>query len=291
VKAIEDRPKLRYGIYLPNFGEVAYARTLTDLAVESESAGWDGFFLWDHVLHSKTQRSPMVDSLTTLAAMAVSTERIRIGTTITPLARRRPWIVARQTVTIDHLSNGRLILGVGLGDPRYADFEMFGESGGFKVRAEKLDEGLEILTGLWSGKPFSYKGRHYQIEKTLFQPAAKQKPRIPIWVGGFWPNKAPFRRAAKYDGVIPLRLARPIRPEPKDLRNILEYIRQYRTSSTGFDVAVIGGGTGKSHTEDAKKLQPFAEAGMTWWLESFFLQRNSHKEMRKRIRQGPPRIS
>ncbi len=290
VKAIEDRPKLRYGIYLPNFGEVAYARMLTDLAVESESAGWDGFFLWDHVLHSKTQRSPMVDSLTTLAAMAVSTKRIRIGTTITPLARRRPWIVARQTVTIDHLSNGRLILGVGLGDPRYADFEMFGESGDFKVRAEKLDEGLEILTGLWSGKPFSYKGRHYQIEKTLFQPAAKQKPRIPIWVGGFWPNKAPFRRAAKYDGVIPLRLARPIRPEPKDLRNILEYIRQYRTSTAGFDVAVIGG-TGKSHTEDVKKLQLFAEAGMTWWLESFFLQRNSHKEMKKRIRQGPPRIS
>jgi len=290
VKAIEDRPKLRYGIYLPNFGEVAYARMLTDLAVESESAGWDGFFLWDHVLHSKTQRSPMVDSLTTLAAMAVSTKRIRIGTTITPLARRRPWIVARQTVTIDHLSNGRLILGVGLGDPRYADFEMFGESGDFKVRAEKLDEGLEILTGLWSGKPFSYKGRHYQIEKTLFQPAAKQKPRIPIWVGGFWPKKAPFRRAAKYDGVIPLRLERPIRPELKDLRDILEYIREYRTSTAGFDVAVIGG-TGRSHTEDAKKLQLFADAGMTWWLESFFLQRNLHKEMRKRIRQGPPRIS
>ena len=291
MKAIEDRPKLSYGIYLPNFGEVAYARTLTDLAIESEGAGWDGFFLWDHVLHSKTQRSPMVDSLTTLAAMAVSTKRIRIGTTITPLARRRPWIVARQTVTIDHLSNGRLILGVGLGNPRYADFEMFGESGDIKVRAEKLDEGLEILTGLWSGKPFSYKGKHYQIEKTLFQPAAKQKPRIPIWVGGFWPNKAPFRRAAKYDGVIPLRLARPIRPEPKDLRNILEYIRDHRTSTAGFDVAVIGRGTGKSHTEDVKKLQLFAEAGMTWWLESLFLQRNSHKEMRKRIRQGPPRIS
>jgi hypothetical protein len=174
VKAIEDRPKLHYGIYLPNFGEVAYARTLTDLAIESESAGWDGFFLRDHV---------------------------------------------------------------------------------------------------------------------LFQPAAKQKPRIPIWVGGFWPNKAPFRRAAKYDGVIPLRLASPIRPEPKDLRDILEYIRDYRTSTVGFDVAVIGRGTGKSHMEDVKKLQLFAEAGMTWWLESFFLQRNSYKEMRKRIRQGPPRIS
>lgn len=281
--------KLRYGLYLPNFGEAAYARTLTELAVESENAGWDGFFLWDHVMHSKTQRSPMVDSLTTLAAVAIKTKRIRIGTTITPLARRRPWIVARQTATIDHLSNGRLTLGVGLGDPPYADFEMFSESGDRKVRAEKLDEGLEVLAGLWEGKRFSYKGKHYQIEKTIFLPATKQKPRIPIWVGGFWPNKAPFRRAAKYDGVIPLRLAGPVRPE--DLRNIFSYIRKERKYTAPFDVAVIGWGTGKSHTDDLKKIQPLAEAGMTWWLESLFLQRNSVREMSKRIQRGPPRIS
>ena len=239
---------------------------------------------------SKTQRSPMVDSLTTLAAIAAKTERIRLGTMITPLARRRPWIVAHQTVTIDHLSNGRLTLGVGLGDPPYADFEMFGESGDNKVRAEKLDEGLEVLTGLWSGKPFTYKGKHYHIDKAIFLPATKQKPRIPIWVGGFWPNKAPFRRAAKYDGVIPLRMASPIRPEPRDLRNILAYIRKHRKSVYPSDAAVIGWGTGKSHSDDARKIRPFVEAGMTWWLESLFSQRNSLNEMRKRIRKGPPTI-
>ncbi|MGA2790707.1 MAG: LLM class flavin-dependent oxidoreductase [Candidatus Bathyarchaeia archaeon] len=283
--------KLRFGLYLPNYGKVAYARTLAELALESEDAGWDGVFLWDHVMYSEPQHSPMVDSLTTLAAIAVKTKRIRLGTTVTPLARRRPWIVARQTVTLDHLSNGRLTLGVGLGNPAYADFQMFGESGDEKNRAEKLDEGLEILTGLWTGKQFSYTGKHYAIEKARFLPATKQKPRIPIWVGGFWPNKAPFRRAAKYDGVIPLRLASPIEPEPRDLRNILAYIKKRRKATGPFDAAVIGWGTRKSHTENTRKIQTFAEAGMTWWLESLFLQRNSLKEMKKSIRKGPPTIS
>ena len=283
--------KLRFGLYLPNFGEGAYARTLAELALESEDAGWDGFFLWDHVMYSNPQHSPMVDSLTALAAIAAKTKRIRLGTTVTPLPRRRPWIVARQTVTLDHLSNGRLILGVGSGNPAYADFQMFGESGDEKNRAEKLDEALEILTGLWTGKQFSYKGKHYAIEKARFLPATKQKPRIPIWVGGFWPNKAPFRRAAKYDGVIPLKLASPIEPEPRDLRNILAYIKKHRKSTGPFDAAVIGWGTRKSHTENARKIQHFAEAGMTWWLESLFLQRNSLKEMKRIIRKGPPTIS
>jgi len=288
---IQKSQKLRFGLYLPNFGEVAYARTLAELALESEDAGWDGFFLWDHVMHSKTQRSPMVDSLTALAAIAVKTKRIRLGTTITPLARRRPWTVARQTVTLDHLSNGRLTLGVGLGDPAYADFQMFGESGEKKDRAEKLDEGLEILTGFWTGKQFSYKGKHYAIEKARFLPPTKQKPRIPIWVGGFWPNKAPFRRAAKYDGVIPLRLSRPIHLEPRDLRNILYYIMKHRKNTGPFDAAVIGSGTEKSNAKSTRRIQALAEAGMTWWLESLFLQRNSLKKMKKRIRKGPPTIS
>lgn len=288
---IQKSQKLRFGLYLPNFGEVAYARTLAELALESEDAGWDGFFLWDHVMHSKTQRSPMVDSLTALAAIAVKTKRIRLGTTITPLARRRPWTVARQTVTLDHLSNGRLTLGVGLGDPAYADFQMFGESGEKKDRAEKLDEGLEILTGFWTGKQFSYKGKHYAIEKARFLPPTKQKPRIPIWVGGFWPNKAPFRRAAKYDGVIPLRLSSPIHLEPRDLRNILYYTMKHRKNTSPFDAAVIGSGTEKSNAKSTRRIQALAEAGMTWWLESLFLQRNSLKKMKKRIRKGPPTIS
>jgi hypothetical protein len=231
----------------------------------------------------------MVDSFTALAAVAMNTKRIRIGTTVTPLARRRPWIVARQTASLDHLSNGRLILGVGLGDPPDAEFEMFGEVPDNKVRAEKLDEGLDILVGLWGGKRFSYQGKHYHVQKTVFLPPSKQKPRIPIWVGGFWPNKAPFRRAARWDGVIPLRLGSSIRPG--DLRNILAYVRRMRTTSTPFDVAMIGWGTGKNRSKNAKKIGPYVEEGLTWWLESLYTGRNSPNQMRARIRQGPPRIS
>lgn len=280
----------RYGLYAPNFGKAVNARTLADLAVEAESAEWDGFFLWDHVMHSRNQRLPMVDSLTALAAMAVNTNRIKLGTTITPLARRRPWVVARQTATLDHLSNGRMILGVGLGEPADADFELFGESGDSKVRAEKLDEGLEILTRLWSGGQVKYRGRHFQINGARFYPSPKQKPRIPIWVGGFWPNKKPFQRAARWDGVIPLSKLGSIRPQPRLVRDIITYIRENRSSRAPFDIAVIGWGTGKDLEKNAKKIRPYIDAGITWWLESLYTKQNSLRKLRERILQGPPKL-
>ena len=187
---------MKYGLYLPNFGEAISAQAIADLASEAESAGWNGFFLWDHILYSKTQTSPMVDPWIALTAAATQTKELRLGTTVTPLARRRPWVLARTTATLDQLSNGRVIISVGLGEPAKVEFSMFGEQADPKIRAEKLDESLDILNGLWKGEPFSYKGKHYQISKMTFQPPVIQKPRIPIWVGGFWPNKAPFRRAA-----------------------------------------------------------------------------------------------
>jgi len=149
---------MQYGIYLPNFGDEISPRALADLACEAEEAGWDGFFLWDHILYSKTQKLRMVDPWIVLAAMAMKTERIRLGTSVTPLPRRRPWKLARETVTLDHLSNGRLILSVGLGEPGDAEFGQFGEETDVKVRATKLDEGLDVLAGLWRGKSFSHQG-------------------------------------------------------------------------------------------------------------------------------------
>ena len=123
--------------------------------MEAEQAGWDGFFLWDHVI-AGVEGVPTLDVWVALTAMAMTTSRIRLGATVTPLPRRRPWKLARETVTLDHLSNGRLTLGVGLGVPE--EYETFGEDSDNKVRAAKLDEGLEILTGLWSGKPFEHHG-------------------------------------------------------------------------------------------------------------------------------------
>ena len=281
---------LKYGLYVPNFGESSYARTLAQLAADAENAGWDGFFLFDTIMYKRKLRAPMVDAFIALAAIAMNTKRIRIGTTVTPLARRRPWKVARETVSIDHLSNGRLILGVGLGDPPDVEFEAFGEDGNDKVRAEKLDEALDILVGLWSGDEFSYQGKHYRVDKAQFLPRPKQASRIPIWVGGFWPHKAPFRRASKWNGVIPLKLGATWRPEPEDLRPMLTYINTLRTTTVPFDVAIIGFGQLEEQTK-IDKIRLYAAEGVTWWLENLSSYRDSPEEMRGRIRKGPPRIS
>lgn len=278
---------MHYGIYTPNFGAQISARTLAELAHEAEAAGWDGFFIWDHILHSKNQRVPLVDPWVTLAAIAVSTKQIRLGTTLTPLARRRPWKLARETVTLDHLSEGRLILTVGLGHPPEADFAQFGEDPDPKTRARKLDEGLDILVGLWQGKPFSYHGQYYQIEKTVFLPAPLQSPRIPIWVGGIWPHAAPFRRAARWDGAFPLKTGGAMRK--RDLEEIQTYIQQYRTITTPFDLVMMGYTPGDDPDKAHRIIAPYRAAGLTWWLESLFRERDSIQAMRTRIQQGPPR--
>ena len=142
---------MHYGIYVPNFGDETSVRSLATLAQEAEGAGWNGFFIWDHILYSTNKPMQMVDPWIALTAMTMTTERIRIGTTVTPVPHRHPWKLARETVSLDHLSEGRLILGVGLGEPPEAEFAQFGEEADVRVRAAKLDEGLDILAGLWSG--------------------------------------------------------------------------------------------------------------------------------------------
>jgi alkanesulfonate monooxygenase SsuD/methylene tetrahydromethanopterin reductase-like flavin-dependent oxidoreductase (luciferase family) len=277
---------MKHGIYLPNFGAEISAKNLADLAQEAEKAGWDGFFLWDHILVSKTLDVPMVDPWVALTAMAITTTRIRIGTSVTPIARRRPWKLARETVTLDHLSNGRLVLSVGLGEPPEAEFSHFGEEANAKIRAQKLDEGLEILTGLWSGEPFSFKGEHFNIKKTTFLPPALQSPRIPIWVGGFWPNKPPFRRAAKWDGVFPLKQGGSLKPA--DVLAIRSYIDSHRDKGNPYDVVISGTTYSKPKSQQKETISSLREVGMTWWLESMYSVRNSHNKLLSRIRSGPP---
>jgi alkanesulfonate monooxygenase SsuD/methylene tetrahydromethanopterin reductase-like flavin-dependent oxidoreductase (luciferase family) len=256
---------MHYALYLPNFGTQHSARGLAELARDAEEAGWDGFFLWDHII-AGAEGAPMVDVWVALSAMAMTTSRIRLGATVTPLPRRRPWKVARETVTLDHLSNGRLTLGVGLGVPE--EYAPFGEDSDNKVRAAKLDEGLEILAGLWSGAPFEHHGQAYRVEKATFRPPSLQQPRIPVWVGGFWPAKAPFRRAARWDGVIPLKQGGDGLLTPQDVVEVRDFIRQQRTSDAPFDIAIINWSEPSDPKAAAEKVTAYAKVGTTWWLES-----------------------
>jgi alkanesulfonate monooxygenase SsuD/methylene tetrahydromethanopterin reductase-like flavin-dependent oxidoreductase (luciferase family) len=278
---------MQYALYLPNFGAEHSARGLAELAHEAEQAGWDGFFLWDHVIAGEPGM-PMLDVWVTLAAMAMTTTRIRLGATVTPLPRRHPWKLARETVTLDRLSNGRLTLGVGLGVAE--DYEPFGENSDARLRAAKLDEGLKILTGLWSGSPFEHHGQAYQIESVTFTPSSLQQPRIPIWVGGWWPNRAPFRRAARWDGVIPLKQSGDNLLSPQDVAEVAEFIARERTEKTPFDIAIINWTDPSDPGAAAGKVAAYAEAGTTWWLESLYMQQNSLEGLRKRIRVGPARV-
>jgi alkanesulfonate monooxygenase SsuD/methylene tetrahydromethanopterin reductase-like flavin-dependent oxidoreductase (luciferase family) len=281
---------VHYGVSVPNYGEYGDARRLAELAREAEEAGWDGFFLWDHVAFTGKAPAPLADTWTALTAIAMHTSRIRLGPLVTPLARRRPWTLARQAVTLDHLSGGRLILGVGLGYPPRSEFERFGENADAKVRALKLDEGLAILDGLWSGEPFTFAGEHYQLKETTFLPRPLQMPRIPIWIAGHWPNKPPFRRAARWDGVFPESVdAGWERTMPiEDVRAAMDYLRAHRTADTPFDLVIGADTTGTDRERDRALLAPYVEAGMTWWVENLRPTRGTFEEMRGRLLLGPP---
>jgi alkanesulfonate monooxygenase SsuD/methylene tetrahydromethanopterin reductase-like flavin-dependent oxidoreductase (luciferase family) len=187
---------MRYGVSVPPFGPYGDPRDLAGLAARTEAAGWDGFFVWDHMIYDPSFH-PIADPWIGLAAVALRTRRLTIGTMVTPLARRRPWKVARETVSLDRLSGGRFVLRAGLGDPAQWEFGFFGEETDARVRAAKLDEALAVLAGLWTGEPFRFAGRHYSIAEVTFNPAPVQRPRIPVWVGGWWPqhgHRTPGRR-------------------------------------------------------------------------------------------------
>ncbi|MHA2396870.1 MAG: LLM class flavin-dependent oxidoreductase [Candidatus Thorarchaeota archaeon] len=284
--------QMKYGINIPNFGWFGDIDTLVDIAVETEEAGWDGFFLWDHLLVFKQDDMVLsfVDPWIALTAIACNTKKIRLGPLITPLPRRRPWKVAREALSLDHLSKGRLVLGVGIGAPPDVEFDYFGEESDARIRAQMLDEGLDIITGLWSGEPFSFKGTHYQLEEMTFLPKPNQNPRIPIWVGGGVPNKAPFRRAARYDGVAPVHSKWPEPVTLQHLEDALEIIKSERGNLKNYDIVVCGETTGNDSTKDREKVEPWIHTGATWFLEDIHGLRAEVDELRERIRAGPPSV-
>lgn len=272
-----------------------------ELAPLAEASGWDAFFVWEGIWAT--------DPWATLAAAAMVTDRIRLGTMLTPVPRRRPWELAGQTMTVDRLSNGRVILSVGLGVPEEFEprFWIFEDDPGRKVRAELLDEELELLQHLWRGEPFEYEGRHFHAKRTdsMLPPAIVQEPRIPTWVVGVWPRMKSMRRVARYDGWIP-NYAPPgadIDPTlqqrtytPEIAAEAIAWIRAEREraglSDRPFDILHEGTTSGTDPAADAAIVRPWADAGVTWWLESDWNVPADRvaEYSRDRVRAGPPRL-
>jgi alkanesulfonate monooxygenase SsuD/methylene tetrahydromethanopterin reductase-like flavin-dependent oxidoreductase (luciferase family) len=286
---------VRFSINIPNFGDFADAHTVARVAAAAEEAGWDGLFLWDHVVHSKKQRQgqPFGDPWMLLTAAALATSRITLGPLVTPVARRRPEQLARQVATLDAMSNGRVVFGAGLGGPIDDEFGSFGDETDPKVLAERLDEGLDLLTAYWSGESVTHHGRHYHADEVTLLPATVRQPRPPVWIAGYWPRKAPMRRAARWDGAVPLfQDANHGEAPPVDqLRDLVTYLNSLRPDrTTPYDV-IVGGITTRA---DARAtIEPLAEAGATWWDERQLIRGTDFYRLDpvlRRIEQGPPTL-
>lgn len=293
--------RLKTAVYLPNHGPFGDARVIADLARDAESSGWDGFFLWDHIAEQSEAgvMVPCADPWVALTAAAMQTTVIKLGTTVTPLPRRRPHKLARETVTLDHLSNGRLILSVGIGGGKL-EWDHLGEETDLRTRGQMLNEGLDVLVGLWSGEPFNFNGEHYHIEQMQFLPPSFQQPHIPVWVGGFWPNKKPFQRMARWDGMFPLFSVYGPEQEPVFVEAVA-YVKAEREQlglSEPFDVIKMGMSPGDDPSEAAAIIEPAINAGATWWLELLMPEvygfdptdPKAFSVMRNRVLQGPPSL-
>ncbi len=266
---------MRHAVFLPIFGELAEPAAVAALAAEAEAGGWDGVFVWDHIAY-RPPVTDVADPWVTLAAVACATSRVTIGPLVTPLARRRPAKLARETVSIDRLSGGRLVFGAGLGGDGSREFDGLGDEADPRARARLLDEGLDLLLALWSGEPVDHLGEAYTVDGFAFRPPPVQQPRIPVWVAARYPHRIPVRRAARYDGLFPIDL-----DAPAQLAELLGVVDDHRQLGTGhFDVAVVAPPDGRP--------AEFEEAGATWWLQGFDPFTVTAAEVRSVIAAGPP---
>jgi alkanesulfonate monooxygenase SsuD/methylene tetrahydromethanopterin reductase-like flavin-dependent oxidoreductase (luciferase family) len=283
-----EQPRCAVGV--PCVGPFGDPRLLVDLAVATEEAGWDGFFLWDHLLWSDPE-GHVADPTVVISAVAARTERIRIGIMVNMLARRRPAKVARETVTLDVLTGGRLTVGAGLGSLA-AEFTAFGESADPRVRAARLDESLHLLDAFWSGQPVTFHGEYLTATDVTMLPRPVQRPRIPVWCGGRWPAKPPFRRAARWDGVMPVHADYGLGETmpPDELGAVIGYTREHRTATRPFDVALEGRTDGATADRGGRLVTSYARAGLTWWVEALGWWRGTPADAMNRVRQGPPVI-
>lgn len=242
---------MRHALFLPPFNALADPLALVELSTAAEEAGWDGFFLWDHVLRPVQETREILDPWVVLAAVATATQRIRLGTMVTPLVRRRVQKLARETVTLDHLSGGRLVLGVGLGVDSGRELSAFGEPTDPRRRGDHTDEAIAALHGLWSGEETTLVGDHVHVDGVRFLPPPVQQPRIPTWFAARGDAIRPARRAGRHgDGLFPIEVDR------GQLGRMLDAVAAERGTLDGFDVAV----------RDIDDPAALADLGATWVL-------------------------
>ncbi|WP_152189930.1 LLM class flavin-dependent oxidoreductase [Georgenia satyanarayanai] len=277
---------MRYGV-VASFGSV---EQVLGVAVAAEEAGWDGFFTWDGI---SVGTMDTFDPWALLGAVAVSTSRIRLGAMVFALARRHPWKVAREAITVDHLSGGRLVMPVGLGAVDDGAFRrVSGAPTERRTRAELLDDSLAILDLAWRGEPFSFAGTHHRVEDLVFRPTPVQRPRVPVWVVGAWPSTRSMDRALRWDGVLPQPMGgvgEPVTPQMvTDIRALAAERRA--DGGAGFDV-VVEGVLSERDAAATTRVRELADAGATWWVESRWEGEESRPEnVLAHVRRGPPRV-
>jgi alkanesulfonate monooxygenase SsuD/methylene tetrahydromethanopterin reductase-like flavin-dependent oxidoreductase (luciferase family) len=283
---------MRFAIEFAGAGATAYAGVLADLAMIAEDSGWEGVFLEDYIVHHKRPDMPTCDPWIALAAMAGKTRSVTLGTEVTPLPRRRPWKLAREVATLDHLSGGRMVLGVGLGDVNDPGFAGTGESTETSLRSQLVDESLAVIDQLWKGGPVSFSGRHFHVEGLTFLPRPLQKPRVPIWIGGGWPNPGVIRRALRWDGICAYIETGSFEKwedhSPIFVRQVKEMVERARGTSEGFDIVTGGRQRADDWGADRAIISALAEAGATWWVEYVDADLDLD-DQRRAARRGPLR--
>jgi alkanesulfonate monooxygenase SsuD/methylene tetrahydromethanopterin reductase-like flavin-dependent oxidoreductase (luciferase family) len=277
---------MRFGLFVPAFAELADPRRVADLARSAEEAGWDGFYLWDHILGRGGMG--VADPWVTLAAVATATERLRIGTLVTPLSRRRPWVMARQVITLDHLSGGRMVVGIGLGSDAWREFSAFGEPVDPSERARLLDESRDVLRRLLAGESVRHHGNHLRVDTDPFIPRPLQDP-VPIWAACVLPNRKPLVRAARLDGCFPLFPAPvpPPPPTPEEVTQVREELDR-RGARPDIDIVVRCALSLQDPAWLRTRLSELESAGVTWVLEGFAPGEPPVAVVEDVVRRGPP---